>query len=89
VRVLAVCPGYVRSEFHTVLGVQERMQRLPGLFWMEADDLAERTMLALAGRQPVLVPGLLNRSLAALASLLPQSVSARLSSAFSRRYRGR
>jgi short-subunit dehydrogenase len=56
---------------------------------MEADDLAARTMLALAGRQPVLVPGLLNRSLAALASLLPQAVSARLSSAFSRRYRGR
>ena len=89
VRVLAVCPGYVRSEFHTVLGVQERMQRLPGLFWMEADDLATRIGMALERAQPVLVPGALIRTIAALARLLPENASARLSRTFSRRFRGR
>jgi short-subunit dehydrogenase len=89
VRVLAVCPGYVRSEFHAVLGVQERMQRLPGVFWMDADDLATRTVMALDRSQPVLVPGVLNRSIAALARLLPENASARLSRVFSRRYRSR
>ena len=89
VRVLALCPGYVRSEFHSTLGVQERMQRLPGLFWMEADDLAARVLTALEGQGAVLVPGGLNRSIAALARLLPDSVAGRLSAAFSRRYRGR
>jgi len=89
VRVLAVCPGYVHTEFHAVLGVEERMQRLPGLFWMESADLAERVLDALAGRRSVLVPGGLNRSIAALARLLPDAAAGRLSAAFSRRFRGR
>lgn len=88
-RVLAVCPGYVHTEFHAVLGVEERMQRLPGLFWMEADDLAARVLAALEGRRPLLVPGGLNRSIAALARLLPDATAGRLSATFSRRYRGR
>ena len=89
VRVLAVCPGYVHTEFHAVLGVQERMQRLPGLFWMDADDLARRTLSVLEGQRAVLVPGALNRTIAALARLLPESAAGRLSAGFSRRYRGR
>jgi hypothetical protein len=37
----------------------------------------------------VLVPGGLNRSIAVLARLLPETAAGRLSVAFSRRYRGR
>ena len=85
----AVSTGYVHTEFHAVLGVQERMQRLPGLFWMDADDLARRTLSALEGQRAVLVPGALNRTIAALARLLPESAAGRLSAGFSRRYRGR
>lgn len=89
VRVLALCPGYVRSEFHSTLGVQERMQRLPGLFWMEADDLAARVLRRLEGRGAVQVPGLLNGLIALLARLLPEGLAGGLSGGFSRRYRGR
>ena len=88
VRVLALCPGYVRSEFHSTLGVQERMQRLPGLFWMEADDLAARVLRRLEGRGAVQVPGLLNGLIALLARLLPEGLAGGLSGGFSRRYRG-
>ena len=89
VRVLALCPGYVHTEFHAVLGVEERMQRLPGLFWMDAHDLARRTLSVLEGQRAVLVPGALNRTIAALARLLPEAAAGRLSAGFSRRYRGR
>jgi len=88
VRVLALCPGYVRSEFHSTLGVQERMQRLPGLFWMEADDLAARVLRRLEGRGAVQEPGLLNGLIALLARLLPEGLAGGLSGGFSRRYRG-
>jgi short-subunit dehydrogenase len=40
VRLLVLCPGYVRSEFHAVLGVEDQMSGMPSWFWMEADDLA-------------------------------------------------
>lgn len=88
VRVLALCPGYVRSEFHAVLGVEERMRRLPGVFWMEADALAQQALAALDGTAVVRVPGALNGLIAALARWLPQSWAVGLSTAFSQRYRG-
>lgn len=87
VRVLALCPGYVRSEFHAVLGVEERMRQLPGLFWMEADVLAQQALEALDGSAVVHVPGALNGLIAALARWLPQPWAVSLSSAFSHRYR--
>ncbi|MCS5691944.1 SDR family oxidoreductase [Cyanobium sp. FGCU-6] len=88
VRVMALCPGYVRSEFHAVLGVEERIrERLPGLLWMDADELARRTLAALDGSRTVVVPGGVNRLLATLARGLPEQATAALSTAFSRRYR--
>jgi short-subunit dehydrogenase len=88
VRVMALCPGYVHSEFHAVLGVEERMrQRLPGLLWMNAEELAERTVAALEGSRTVVVPGAVNRLIAALAGSLPEPATNALSTAFSRRYR--
>ncbi|MCT0225478.1 SDR family oxidoreductase [Synechococcus sp. CS-1328] len=87
VRVMALCPGYVHSEFHAVLGVEEQMQRLPGLFWMDADELARQTLAALEGNQVVVVPGAVNQAITALARLLPEGVVTALSTTFSRRYR--
>lgn len=87
VRVMALCPGYVRSEFHAVLCVEERMQRLPGLFWMETDVLVTQALMALNGSQVVVVPGWVNRCIAGLARLLPDPGAGWISTAFSRRYR--
>ena len=87
IEVMALCPGYVRSEFHAVLGVEERMRKLPGLFWMDADELAERTLTAMDQQRVVVVPGQVNQLIAALARLLPDGAAGALSAAFSRRYR--
>jgi short-subunit dehydrogenase len=89
VRVLVVCPGYVRSEFHAALGPEAaaRTARLPAPFWMEAEDLAARSLAALDRGQVLLVPGLLNRSLAALGRYLPDRLASSLSTGFSRTYR--
>ncbi|MFM7676727.1 MAG: SDR family NAD(P)-dependent oxidoreductase [Synechococcus sp.] len=88
-RVVALCPGYVRTEFHAVLGVEERMRRqLPAPLWMEADTLARHALRALEGEKVVVVPGRINQGLAALARWLPDPCVTALSSRFSRRYRG-
>lgn len=89
VRVMALCPGYVHTEFHAVLGVEERMRRLPGLFWMESDQLAALALQALRGDAVVVVPGAVNQLIAGLARLLPSRAATALSGAFSRRYRSR
>lgn len=87
IQVMALCPGHVRSEFHAVLGVEERMKKLPGLFWMDAGELAEHTLQALDQQRMVVVPGRVNQLIAALARLLPDQAAGALSGAFSRRYR--
>jgi short-subunit dehydrogenase len=87
IRVMALCPGYVHTEFHAVLGVEERMRRLPELFWMEADQVAAIAIRALAGSRVVVVNGWLNRLMAALATSLPEPMAVWLSSAFSQRFR--
>ncbi|MFY8149140.1 MAG: SDR family NAD(P)-dependent oxidoreductase [Prochlorococcaceae cyanobacterium] len=89
IRVMALCPGYVHTEFHAVLGVEEQMRRrLPAALWMESGELARQAVASLEGRRVVVVPGGINRLLAALARWLPQAWSTALSSGFSRRYRG-
>ncbi len=51
-RVVALCPGYVHTEFHAVLGVEERMRRqLPLPLWMEADTVAQLALRALEGEK--------------------------------------
>lgn len=87
VRVLVLCPGYVRSEFHAVLGVEDQMRGMPSWFWMEADDLARCALRALEGRAVVMVPGWWNRLIALLATLLPEPLARELGRRFSRRYR--
>lgn len=89
IRVMVLCPGYVHTEFHAVLGVEERMRRLPALFWMESAQVADRALKALDGSRVVVVPGLINKVMAALAMSLPEPLAVGLSSRFSRRYRTR
>lgn len=89
IRVMVLCPGYVHTEFHAVLGVEERMRQLPALFWLESSQVADRALKALDGSRVVVVPGLINKVMAALAMSLPEPLAVGLSSRFSRRYRTR
>jgi hypothetical protein len=70
VRVQALCPGFVRTEFHDVEGLPEDdLARIPSLLWSRADDVAASSLRALARGPVVCVPGWQNRAILVLARL--------------------
>lgn len=74
VHVTALCPGFTQSEFHDVMGTREAVSRLPGIFWHEAEEVAEAGYKAVMKGHPVCMPGLLNKTMAGSSRALPERV---------------
>ena len=83
VRVLALCPGYTRTEFHERAGID--MRRTPDWLWLDADEVVDGAFAALARGVVVHVPGGQYKTIVALARHLPQ----RAWTGVSRQLRGR
>jgi short-subunit dehydrogenase len=65
VHVTALCPCFTRSEFHDVMETREAADRLPGLMWGDADQVARAGWSAVMRGKPVCVPRAINKVLAA------------------------
>jgi short-subunit dehydrogenase len=73
VHVVAVCPGLTRSEFHAAPSLREAAGRAPALAWMSAEAVAAEAYAAGEENRPVCVPGGLNKVVAAVARLVPET----------------
>lgn len=65
VHVTALCPGFTHSEFHDVMDTREAANRLPGILWGDADQVARAGWSAVMRGKPVCVPRAVNKVLAA------------------------
>ena len=61
VRVVAVCPGYVRTDLHRRAGLDHLSQSVPGWMWLTPDDVVRATTRALERGKNMVVPGLVYR----------------------------
>jgi short-subunit dehydrogenase len=87
VHVTAVCPGFTWSEFHDVTGTRDRMNKMPGIFWLKADDVVREGYDAVMKGHSVVVNGGIYRLLVWLNGALPRTLSRRVSTMMGRRYR--
>ncbi len=71
VHVTALCPGFTWSEFHDVNGTREALGRTPAWMWQGADEVAAAGYEAAEANRPISVPGAPNKTVAAIAKLLP------------------
>ncbi|MPZ59994.1 MAG: SDR family NAD(P)-dependent oxidoreductase [Propionibacteriales bacterium] len=76
VRVMALCPGFVRTEFHERGEMNTR--DIPGWMWLDADDLVDQAFRDLKAGRAVSVPSRRYQVLAGLARHAPRRLVTRL-----------
>jgi short-subunit dehydrogenase len=75
VRVMALLPGFTRTEFHSRMGVSR--DSAPRWLWLDADRLVAEALHDLARGRRVSIPSRRYKVLAAVARYTPASVQAR------------
>jgi short-subunit dehydrogenase len=87
VNVCALCPGFTWSEFHDVTGTRDKMNKLPGFMWLEAEDVVRQGIAAVERGDVVYIPGRVNRVIKTVVQLMPDRLAMWLSARESKRYR--
>ncbi|GLZ12412.1 dehydrogenase [Actinomadura sp. NBRC 104425] len=85
VRVMALCPGFVRTEFHERAGMD--VSRFPEAMWLDKDMVVDTALRDLRRGVHVSVPAARYKAVVGLSRLVPSSLVARVSSRLGRRYR--
>ncbi|QLL08056.1 SDR family NAD(P)-dependent oxidoreductase [Mycobacterium vicinigordonae] len=80
VGVHVVCPGYVRTEFHTRAGLD--MAEVPSFMWLEVDDVVRESLADVAHGKVISIPGTQYKYLVATGRVVPR----KLLRAFTKRY---
>ncbi|MFB4309080.1 SDR family NAD(P)-dependent oxidoreductase [Actinomadura sp. GTD37] len=84
VRVMALCPGFVRTEFHERARMD--MSGLPEFMWLDKDDVVDAALRDLRRGAQISIPGAQYKALYGAARLVPGGLVARLSSGTGRKY---
>ena len=84
VHVMALCPGFVHTEFHD--RAQMDMSGVPEFMWFEADKFIGLALADYRKRVVVSIPGANYKALVGFSRLIPRAVSSRISSRAGRKY---
>jgi short-subunit dehydrogenase len=83
VHVMALCPGYIRTEFHARANMAT--DSIPRWMWLDVDQLVAQSLRDFERGKPVSVPSAKYRLLALLAQYLPRPLVRQLSTVTRRR----
>ncbi len=72
VGVHALCPGFIRTEFHERAGIE--MSGTPSVLWLEVDDVVRETMADVEKNKIVIVPGLQYKALTTGGRMVPRGL---------------
>jgi short-subunit dehydrogenase len=82
VRALALCPGFVRTEFHARAGIDVGART--GLFWLDADRVVAECLSDLAKGKVVSVPSRQYKAVVAAVDLMPRALVRRVTALIER-----
>ncbi|BFO14603.1 SDR family oxidoreductase [Streptomyces sp. KM77-8] len=84
VRLMALCPGFVRTEFHERAGMGT--DNIPKWMWLDADKVAEEALADLARGKSLSIPDPRYKALMGAAKLVPRGMLGGVSSRTGRKY---
>lgn len=72
VHVMALCPGYTRTEFHQRADM--KIETIPNWMWLDVDRVVEKALKDFFANKTVSVPGLQYKFLSFIAQYLPRPI---------------
>ncbi|MEL5956563.1 SDR family oxidoreductase [Streptomyces sp. CLV115] len=84
VRLMALCPGFVRTEFHQRAGMGTG--NIPGWMWLDADKLVATALADLARGRSVSVPDPRYKALMGVVKVTPRGLLGGMTSKTGRKY---
>lgn len=84
VRLMALCPGLVRTEFHDRAGMG--MSNVPNWMWLDADRLVDTALKDLAKGRSLSIPDARYKTLVGASKLVPRRLMGKASSKSGRQY---
>jgi short-subunit dehydrogenase len=77
VHVMALCPGYTRTEFHSRAKME--IETIPNWMWLDVDYVVKKSLSDFAKGEPICVPGVQYKILSLVAQYLPRPLVRKLS----------
>jgi short-subunit dehydrogenase len=77
VAVMALCPGFVHTEFHERMGMDKTI--IPSFLWLDATELVDEAWADLMRGKAISIPSRRYKLIVAAARLTPRTLIARLS----------
>jgi uncharacterized protein len=84
VRVMALCPGFVHTEFHERARMD--VSGIPEIMWLDAGKVVDTALRDFGRGLQVSVPGAQYKTLVGLGRLIPRNLAGRISSRTGRTY---
>ncbi|OAR24391.1 short-chain dehydrogenase [Streptomyces sp. ERV7] len=84
VRLMALCPGFVRTEFHQRAGMGT--DNIPGWMWLDADKLVAAALSDLARGKSLSIPDPRYKALMGVVKLAPRGILGGVTSRTGRKY---
>ncbi|MFF7141179.1 MULTISPECIES: SDR family NAD(P)-dependent oxidoreductase [Streptomyces] len=84
VRLMALCPGFVRTEFHERAGMGT--DNIPGWMWLDADKLVAAALQDLARGRTLSIPDPRYKALMGVVKMMPRALLGGVTSRTGRKY---
>ncbi|MFC5746474.1 SDR family NAD(P)-dependent oxidoreductase [Actinomadura rugatobispora] len=84
VKVMALCPGFVHTEFHDRAGMDT--SSIPGFMWLDRDKVVDAALRDLRRGVQVSVPSPQYKAIVGVSRLIPRELVGRLSNKTGRKY---